>query len=249
MSIYVCSDIHGRYDRYLKLFKYIKDEDTLYILGDVIDRHKGGIKILQDIMKRDNVVLLRGNHEDFMVNSFFVDYEENLLMTKHNDRLYLWLMDNNGGKKTYDEFIKLSEDKQIEIYEFLKKLPLIVNIEVNDNKFYLGHASTINCDKEIAYERDLTFFQSEILLWDSPFDGRNIFPQVEENKYYIHGHVYVQRIRKKYAQKAKRKNEYEYYQKDSTICIDGGCALPREYDEQTRLILLRLDDFKYEYIK
>ena len=53
---YVCSDIHGRYDRYLIIFDIVTPDDTLYILGDVIDRHSGSLKILQDIMKRENIV-------------------------------------------------------------------------------------------------------------------------------------------------------------------------------------------------
>lgn len=37
---YVVSDIHGYYDRYLKLLEVINftDDDTLYILGDIVDR-------------------------------------------------------------------------------------------------------------------------------------------------------------------------------------------------------------------
>ena len=40
--IYVLSDIHGMYDKYQQMLAKIdlKPEDTLYILGDVIDRGK-----------------------------------------------------------------------------------------------------------------------------------------------------------------------------------------------------------------
>lgn len=65
---YVCSDIHGMYGSYCNMIKKIKETDTLFILGDVIDRGKGGIKILQDMMKRPNVKLLMGNHEYMMIN-------------------------------------------------------------------------------------------------------------------------------------------------------------------------------------
>ena len=42
---YVISDLHGRYDLYLEMLERIQfsPEDTLYILGDVADRNKGGI--------------------------------------------------------------------------------------------------------------------------------------------------------------------------------------------------------------
>ena len=63
--IYVMSDLHGCYDKYINMLEKInfKYDDTLYILGDVIDRGDDGIKILSDMMKRHNIVTLLGNHE------------------------------------------------------------------------------------------------------------------------------------------------------------------------------------------
>lgn len=63
--IYVCSDIHGHYDAYAALLTHIdlQSDDTLYILGDVIDRGLDGVKILQDMMARPNIVPILGNHE------------------------------------------------------------------------------------------------------------------------------------------------------------------------------------------
>ena len=47
--IYVMSDIHGNSRRFNSIMKQInlQPEDTLYILGDVIDRYPDGIKILR----------------------------------------------------------------------------------------------------------------------------------------------------------------------------------------------------------
>ena len=46
--IYAVSDIHGCYDKFLGLLDLIKfsDHDTMYILGDMVDRGKDGIKLL-----------------------------------------------------------------------------------------------------------------------------------------------------------------------------------------------------------
>ena len=62
---YCMSDIHGESERYFQMLKEIQfsSDDQLYIIGDVIDRGPGGIEILRDIMPRENVVLLLGNHE------------------------------------------------------------------------------------------------------------------------------------------------------------------------------------------
>ena len=47
----------------------MKESDTLYILGDVIDRHPYGITILRKIMKMPNAKMLLGNHEYIMLKA------------------------------------------------------------------------------------------------------------------------------------------------------------------------------------
>ena len=46
--IYVMSDIHGNMSNFKSVLKQIdlQPEDTLYILGDVVDRYPDGIRIL-----------------------------------------------------------------------------------------------------------------------------------------------------------------------------------------------------------
>ena len=52
--IYCMSDLHGHYENYIAMLREIsfRPEDTLYVLGDVIDRGPDGIKILRDMMAR-----------------------------------------------------------------------------------------------------------------------------------------------------------------------------------------------------
>lgn len=63
--IYAISDLHGCYEKYQKLLDTLPfgDTDTLYVLGDAIDRGNGGIDILFDMMSRANIKPLIGNHE------------------------------------------------------------------------------------------------------------------------------------------------------------------------------------------
>lgn len=63
--LYAMSDLHGEYQKYLAMLEKIKfnQEDTLYLLGDLVDRGPEPVKILQDIMQRPNVYPLLGNHE------------------------------------------------------------------------------------------------------------------------------------------------------------------------------------------
>ena len=63
---YVIADVHGCYDKFLAMLEKIGfgEDDTLYFLGDAIDRRPDGIKVLLDLMGRKNVVPFLGNHED-----------------------------------------------------------------------------------------------------------------------------------------------------------------------------------------
>ena len=71
--IYVMSDIHGQKRRFDSVMKQInlQPEDTLYVLGDVIDRNPDGIKILRQIMAMLNAKMLLGNHELMMMNALY----------------------------------------------------------------------------------------------------------------------------------------------------------------------------------
>ncbi len=62
--LYAMSDLHGEYQKYLAMLEKIKfnQEDTLYLLGDLVDRGPEPVKILQDIMQRHNWYPLLGIH-------------------------------------------------------------------------------------------------------------------------------------------------------------------------------------------
>ena len=120
--IYVTSDIHGCYDQYLRLLQRLdlKEDDRLYILGDLVDRGDGGIEIIKDVMKRKNVVCLRGNHDHYALDAFG-----------------LWLGD--GGAKTFSAFSKLDDNEKRSVLSFLRSLPFNEMIRVNGQQFFLSH--------------------------------------------------------------------------------------------------------------
>ena len=94
---YCLSDIHGEILKWRDMLKLIQfsDEDTMYVLGDVIDRNPHGIEILQDIMKRPNIHMIIGNHEDMMLKT----------LGKHNEYHARRLWQQNGGGSTYREMV------------------------------------------------------------------------------------------------------------------------------------------------
>ncbi|MFV0440483.1 MAG: metallophosphoesterase [Lachnospirales bacterium] len=66
--IYITSDIHGNYIRYMELTQKLPltDNDALLILGDVVDRGSDSMEILMDIINRDNFFMYMGNHEKIL---------------------------------------------------------------------------------------------------------------------------------------------------------------------------------------
>ena len=144
---YCISDIHGEIDRYQKLFNYINftDSDTLYIIGDVIDRNPGGIDIIRDIMKRPNVHLLMGNHELMCVQTLGEKYY--LPGTKH-----LW--SSNGGTVTRQELIyHMGTEERKEIIQYLEALPDHMDIDVDGRAFHLVHGFPANSTDKRVWDR------------------------------------------------------------------------------------------------
>ena len=78
MSHYVVSDVHGEDDRWKAMLEKIhfSAQDTLYILGDVVDRGPHGVEILQEIMRTPNMKMLLGNHEFMCLRYFAPDATE-----------------------------------------------------------------------------------------------------------------------------------------------------------------------------
>ena len=96
----------------------------VYILGDVIDRHPDGIKILKYIMKKANIRMLLGNHEYMMLNTLC---KQTANGTNYYRAKRLWM--KNGGKVTLDAFIRCHAETQEAILSFLKSLPLASVLE------------------------------------------------------------------------------------------------------------------------
>ena len=131
MAHYVMSDIHGEADRFHAMLEKIhfSDDDTLYILGDVIDRGPDGIPILREIMAAPNIVMLLGNHE-YMMLEYLKSDPDPIAKRRWN---------RNGNRPTLEAFLKLKAREQKEILNVLKSLPIHLEVEVNDQRFYLVH--------------------------------------------------------------------------------------------------------------
>ena len=144
---YVMADIHGCYEQYRRMLDKInfKDSDTLYVLGDVVDRGEHPMKVLRDMSMRANVYPIMGNHDyiaAILLERLSVEITENNYATHIDDNimelLAAWLQDD--GKPTLDDYERLALDERGYILEYLNEFEPYETVTVNGNKYILTHA-------------------------------------------------------------------------------------------------------------
>lgn len=213
---YVISDIHGEYDKYIQLLEKIdlKDQDTLYILGDIVDRGLHPIRVLLDMMERDNVIPIIGNHEymaacnmKFLLTEITEDSIKQLEQEKQLKQFSLWMQ--NGGQTTLNEFMQLSLEQKKEVYEYLIDFMLYENIEVNQKEYVLVHAGLSN----FSPLRPLDDYE----LYEMIFKRADYTKVYFDDRYLITGHTPTMII-----------NNHDHpgsiYTKNNHIAIDCGCV-------------------------
>ena len=145
--IYCMSDLHGEEDRFHAMLEKIQfsGQDTLYIIGDVIDRSPGGVDLLLEIMAADNIHMLLGNHEQMCLDTLGPN-------NVYGSRA-LWRQ--NGGNCTYRRLLYVcSPRERWEVLRFLSGLPDHLELTVGDRAFHLVHGMP----SEDPYRR----------IWDRP---------------------------------------------------------------------------------
>ena len=211
--IYAVSDIHGCYDKYRELLQKIHfgPGDTLYVLGDVIDRGPDGFKILLDMAQRPNVVNLLGNHEAMAIDALSgmlcavrPDGEMDL---REDDAEAVELWFYNGGELSLTDFLGLNEDQTQTVWEYLCSMPLYQEAEAGGKRFVLVHGGL----EGFSPSRPLDDYTPEEILWCRPEEGMVYY----QDKYVVFGHTPVQLL-----------GTDKIYRKDNWLDIDCGCVFP-----------------------
>ncbi len=141
--IYAVSDFHGCYDKYKALLEKLnlQPEDRLYVLGDVVDRGPDGLKILLDMVKRENVTLLRGNHDETAALILGSALDENcrIKVPGAEEAVAMWLSD--GGMPTLEQFFRtLGAEEQKAVLNYIENAPEYAVINVNGKNHLLAHS-------------------------------------------------------------------------------------------------------------
>ena len=213
MATYCVSDIHGEYEAFLRLLEKIRfsADDTLYILGDLVDRGPRPMALIRDVMARDNVIALAGNH-DFLACMFLKkliyggraeDVDERAMMD-----ILLWQQD--GGAPTLADFHRLSVPERAEVVDWLRDMELYCEIDVGDARYVLVHTGLgENADPA----RDLDDYALEDYLFARPDYSRVCFP----DRYIVSGHTPTRLI-------PGHGGADTIYRANRHIAIDCGCV-------------------------
>ena len=185
--IYVMSDLHGCFDKYKEMLSLIDlvPRDTLYVLGDVIDRGPDGIKILQDMMLRPNVFPLLGNHEftaavclpwlmEEVTGQSLATLDETQLAA-----LSEWIA--NGGGPTLRSLKELSQDEREDILEYFREMELCAEVETGGKSFVLTHSAP----EHFASDKSLDSYDLQDFLFGRPEADAAYYP----DKILVFGHT------------------------------------------------------------
>ena len=219
ISKFVMSDIHGCYEEFIKMLDLIKfnESDELYILGDIFDRGTEPLKVLDHIVGHKNITLIKGNHEKMFEEAF------------EDGDYSLWYQ--NGGQITHEKLIRAGLDKEQQIYNYIKRLPLF---KIVDN-YILVHAGLFfpyKCEY-LSLEQFILHQNEETCLWTR----ENIDDEQSYKDYVVVcGHTPVQSINREYNSILRR---------EGTTYIDCGCVFK---NIEGKLACLRLDDNEEFYV-
>ena len=223
--IYVLSDVHGHEKRFASILKQInlQKEDTLYVLGDVIDRHPGGIRILRKIMAMSNAKMLLGNHEYMMLRALGEPADDNFDDGRAREHWY-----RNGGMVTHMHWKCIRKTLRREILDYLHSLPLRYEVVLEGKRYVLVHASTAEgFDGELPYLNPVHY-----AVWKRLEAG-----EWQGKETLIFGHTPTRHY--------QNCDPMEIWFGENCIGIDCGGGYPD--GSQGRLACLRLEDGKVFY--
>jgi len=230
---YVMSDIHGHYDKYLAMLEKIgfSDDDTLYVLGDVLDRGPQPAELLWDMSMRANVIALLGNHE--LIASAILprlcvevtgENAETQITAELLGAIYDWRED--GGDTTLAGFRRLPQEDREALLDYLTEFLPYETLTVGENRFVLVHGG-------IPYE-DRRLPLAKHTLTTLTGHRPDYLQHYYDNAYLVTGHTPTLHIGNAYIGKIYRDHGH--------IAIDCGAGFGMP------LGCIRLDDFKEFYV-
>lgn len=170
MRVLVISDIHGNADALQKVLEHAVRWDKLWVLGDLVDYGPEPHLVVDLIRSLKPDVIVRGNHDHA------VAYNTDCLCAPEVHDLSVYTRTNIS--------YKLLSREQV---EWLKTLPLRMEVVVNGKRFYVVHGSP----RSPLYgylKPGLSYDEIRLHLTPSPLAVR---PRLVKADYVVVGHTHI----------------------------------------------------------
>lgn len=213
--IYVTSDIHGEYELYKKALKKIdlKETDSLFILGNVVDYGVESMDVLMDMMYRSNVYPVLGNCDAIARDALNLLLENISALSSAEDfenqvpGVTAWL--KAGGRATLEAFMILKKEEKEQVADFLQDFELYEKVTVEEKEYILVHNGFGNFDPE----KPLDEYEEEDLI-----SGGTDYDKVYyEDKILVTGHTLTTKI-------PANMGDERIYQEKNHIALNCGCG-------------------------
>ena len=231
--IYVIGDIHGDKEKFDSMMEKLSptDNDTVFVLGDIINIGDSSIELLQDMMYRPNVYHVLVEHE-YMAKMVFpllgefssIDEAHEKLQGENKELFEKWL--KMKSEKTTEDFLSLDEEGKESIIDYLSEFEAVEEIEAGGKDFVLCHAGINNFEED----KDLSEYDEEDFVF-AKTDYNSIY---FADKYLVTGHTPTAVIDRSLTGKV--------YSKKRHLAIDCGCGYGG------RLAAVCLDKLKVYYV-
>ncbi len=229
MARYAIGDIHGCLKTFTILLKEklkLSKSDSLYLLGDYIDRGPDPKGVLDYIigLQREGYLIrtIRGNHEEMLLNS-----------GEHHSTYATWMY--NGAETTLESFgIKNHDDLGADCvtlipekyFRFCKSCSYFLNLE--PDYIFVHGGININA-KEPFRDTDFMIWTREVRYDHKIMQGKTL----------VHGHTPI----------SLEKIYYSIKNPDiKVINLDGGCVYSR-YRSLGNLVALDLDKMELHTVR
>ena len=231
MSVYACADLHGRYDLWAKIKNILKPDDTLYFLGDAIDRGEDGYKIMKEMLADPRITYILGNHEYMM-------YKVCTTGMEYSPDMDIWLY--NGGYSTFQSWDK--DGRPIDVIADLAALPTEV--------YYLNKEGVTIILNHAGRNPDIVPKDTHAAVWDREHIT-TVFSAASDKPcpyLIVHGHT-PNEVLEKMINRAGQSQFIEedtgiiWYWNNLKVCLDTGAV----WTGQT--VLFDLDTYQSIIIK
>lgn len=231
---YAISGLNGDYEAYKRVLKKLKfkrledieeqdimseeavistleDEDVLYVLGNIIGSGGGSIRIVSDMMNRDNIIAVAGENE-YRIAQSLKALDEHIRSTGGvpADAVMDRIKDMLGKELTsvVDEFVALPDDDREDVIDYLDEISEegFLEVMMARKKYVLVHAGIRGFDEH----RELDEYDVEDFITEPADMDRTYY----RNRTLVVGHVPTTELG----------GDGRIVRKNNNVAIDCGCG-------------------------